>query len=166
MTVIPFYLTVRSSTVNPTTNIKALPASTNAPAEKTTAPMISEVKGRGKTDPHSTGGGSNAGLIGGVTSGVILLILAVVIITVFLIRCDLIMKGKNEMMKKQSKIILIDVQSCIYENTCRRHRRDNNEQSVKYSSGAGKIMLSHSICLKQNYYIYSHHALSVIALIL
>ena len=87
------YLTVPSSTVNPTTTTttititKTPQPSTNKPADKeATTQAIPQVEGGGKTDPHSTGGGSNAGLIGGVIVGVILLILAVAIITVFMIR--------------------------------------------------------------------------------
>ena len=85
------YLTVPSSTVNPTTTTttttKTSQPSTNKPADtEATTPMIPEVEEGGKNDQHSTGRGSNAGLIGGVTVGVILLLLAVVIITVFMIR--------------------------------------------------------------------------------
>ena len=77
-----------SSTLNPTTTTtKTSPPSTKEPADKqVTTPVIPEGEGGGKTDPHSTGSGSNAGLIGGVTAGVILLILVLVIITVLMIR--------------------------------------------------------------------------------
>ena len=78
-----FYLTVSKSTT-----IMTDPPTSATSGQQTTS-FNTEELGDGRSNLGNSGDGPNAGLIGGVTVGIIVLIIIVVLITIFLIRLNL-----------------------------------------------------------------------------